>query len=110
MGKKEREIAVIKILSYVERHAKGISGGLAGTLQNKDKTENFVRNKSMKCINEHIEICIYVTILVKSCGAYVGVGSRLELLDSSGGANVLNLVTKGSFVHGITTTRLLAGF
>jgi hypothetical protein len=47
----------------------------------------------------------------KCVGAYVGVGSRLELLDSSGWANVLNLVTKGSFVHAITTTtRLLATF
>jgi hypothetical protein len=40
----------------------------------------------------------------------VGVSSRLELLDSSGWANVLNFVTKGSFVHQITTTRLLATF
>jgi hypothetical protein len=46
----------------------------------------------------------------KFVGAYVGVGSRLELLNSSGWANVLNLVTKGSFVHAITTTRLLATF
>jgi len=60
-----------KFLFYVERHEKGISGGLAGA---------------------------------------VGVRSRLELLDSSGGANVLNLVTKGSFVHGTTTTRLLPSF
>jgi hypothetical protein len=42
--------------------------------------------------------------------SYVGISSRLELLDSSGWANVLNLVTKGSFVHEITTTRLFATF
>lgn len=68
-GEKE-EKNCSKFLSYVERHEKGISGGLAGA---------------------------------------VGVGSRLELLDSSSRANVLNLVTKGSFVHG-TTTRFLPSF
>jgi hypothetical protein len=42
----------MKFLLYVERHEKGISGGLAGALQKQEIGHMISRKQSMESINE----------------------------------------------------------